>query len=176
MRELIVGSRESNLAMVQAHFIIDQLKKAGISNPIKIEKIATKGDKILNVALDKVGGTGIFIEDLETLLRNKKIDFAVHSMKDLSPGMDKDFIIAAVPEREDPRDALISKDHIKLEDLKSGAIIGTSSARRGAQIKAIRPDLETKWIRGPIDSRIEQLNRVELIILLLEAHTTTAIL
>ncbi len=158
MRELIVGSRESKLAMIQTHFIIDKLKEFGINQPIKIEKIATKGDKILNVALDKVGGTGIFINDLETLLRNKEIDFAVHSMKDLSPGMNPDFMIAAVPEREDPRDALISKDHIKLADLKKGAVIGTSSARRGAQIKAIRPDIKTKWIRGPIDSRIDQLN------------------
>lgn len=158
MRELVVGSRESKLAMIQTNFIIDKLTELGISNPIKIEKIATKGDKILNVALDKVGGTGIFIKDLEMLLRNKEIDFAVHSMKDLSPGMNPDFMIAAVPEREDPRDALISKDHIKLADLKVGAVIGTSSARRGAQIKAIRPDLKTKWIRGPIDSRIDQLN------------------
>ncbi|HLR59728.1 MAG TPA: hydroxymethylbilane synthase [Pseudogracilibacillus sp.] len=159
MRELIVGSRESKLAMIQTHLIIDKLKEIGINYPIKIEKIATKGDKILDVALDKVGGTGIFIEDLETLLQNKKVDFAVHSMKDLSPDMNPEFTIAAVPEREDPRDALISKDHIKLSDLKEGAVIGTSSARRGAQIKAIRPDLNTKWIRGPIDSRIEQLNQ-----------------
>src|SRR5699024_1184900 len=94
----------------------------------------------------------------ETLLKDKKIDFAVHSMKDLNADMDPQFTIAAVPEREDPRDALISKDHLKLADLAKGAIIGTSSARRSAQIKAIRPDLETQWIRGPIDSRIEQLN------------------
>lgn len=159
MRELIVGSRESKLAMIQTHFIIDKLKEIGINYPIKIEYIATKGDKILDVALDKVGGTGIFIEDLETLLQNKKVDFAVHSMKDLNPDMNPEFMIAAVPEREDPRDALISTDHIKLSDLKEGAVIGTSSARRGAQIKAIRPDLNTKWIRGPIDSRIEQLNQ-----------------
>src|SRR5699024_1597809 len=84
--------------------------------------------------------------------------FAVHSMKDLNADMDPQFTIAAVPEREDPRDALISKDHLKLADLAKGAIIATSSARRSAQIKAIRPDLETQWIRGPIDSRIEQLN------------------
>ncbi len=159
MRELIVGSRESKLAMIQTNFIIEALKKEGINNPIKIKKIATKGDKILNVALDKVGGTGIFIKDLETLLRDEKIDFAVHSMKDLDSQMHPDFTIAAIPEREDPRDALISKDHIKLADLKKGAVIGTSSARRGAQIKAIRPDLKTMWIRGPIDSRIEQLNK-----------------
>lgn len=159
MRELIVGSRESKLAMIQTHFIIDKLKEIGINYPIKIENIATKGDKILDVALDKVGGTGIFIEDLETLLQNKKVDFAVHSMKDLNPDMNPEFMIAAVSEREDPRDALISTDHIKLSDLKEGAVIGTSSARRGAQIKAIRPDLNTKWIRGPIDSRIEQLNQ-----------------
>jgi len=158
MRELIVGSRESKLAMIQTELVINQLKENGITQPIKIEKIATKGDKILNVALDKVGGTNIFINDLETLLENKKIDFAVHSMKDLNADMDPQFTIAAVPEREDPRDALISKNHIKLADLKKGAIIGTSSARRSAQIKAIRPDLETQWIRGPIDSRIEQLN------------------
>lgn len=158
MRELIVGSRESKLALIQTNYVINKLNKTEINNPIKIKKIATKGDKILNVAIDKVGGTGIFIKDLEALLRSKKIDFAVHSMKDLNPQIDSDFIIAAVPEREDPRDALISKDHIKLADLKKGAVIGTSSARRSAQIKALRPDVKTKWIRGPIDSRIKQLN------------------
>src|SRR5690625_7887661 len=79
-------------------------------------------------------------------------------MKELYADMDAQFTIAAVPEREDPRDALISKDHLKVADLAKGAIIGASSARRSAQIKAIRPDLETQWIRGPIDSRIEQLN------------------
>src|SRR5699024_11624005 len=79
-----VGSRESKLAMIQTKLVINQLKESGITQPIKIEKIATKGDKILNVALDKVGGTNIFINDLETLLKDKKIDFAVHSMKDLN--------------------------------------------------------------------------------------------
>lgn len=159
MREYVVGSRESKLAMIQTNYIIKELRNNGFINPIEIKKIATKGDKILDVALDKVGGTGIFIQDLETLLRNKDIDFAVHSMKDLSPEMNDEFIIAAVPEREDARDALISRFNIKLNELKKGAIIGTSSARRSAQIKAIRPDLKTQWIRGPIDSRIEQLNQ-----------------
>ena len=157
MRRLVVGSRESKLAMIQTKFIIKELEKKNIKNDCVIRKISTKGDRILNVALNQVGGTGIFIEDLEALLRSKEIDFAVHSMKDLAPRLDDDFIIASVPKREDPRDALLSNNHIKLADLRVGAVIGTSSARRSAQIKAIRPDIETKWIRGPIDSRVEQL-------------------
>src|SRR5699024_3817327 len=112
----------------------------------------------LNVALDKVAGTNIFINDLETLFKDKNIDFAVDSMKDLNADIDPHFTIAAVPEREYPHDSLISKDPLKLAYLVIGAFIGNSSARCSAQIKAIRPDLETQWIRGPIDSRIEQLD------------------
>src|SRR5699024_11285319 len=108
MLEIIVGSRESKLAMIQTKLVINQLKESGITQPIKIEKIATKGDKILNVALDKVGGTNIFINDLETLLKDKKIDFAVLSMKDLNVDMDPQFTNAAVTDSSYSRNSLNS--------------------------------------------------------------------
>lgn len=157
MDTLIVGTRESKLAVTQTKWVIDLLKKSGVPNDFELTYISTKGDRKQNVSLAKVGGTGIFIEDIEGALLSKEIDFAVHSMKDLAPKLDDRFVIGAVPEREDHRDAFIGKDGMKLHDLPHGAVIGTSSARRAAQIKAIVPHVETRWIRGPVDARLRQL-------------------
>lgn len=157
MRKIIVGSRESKLAMIQTKWVIDELKRLGIKNDIEIRKMSTKGDRKLDVSLSEVGGSGIFIQDIEAALRQKEIDFAVHSMKDLPPVITDEFVIAAVPKREDHRDAYIAKDHVKLADLPAGAVIGTSSARRAAQMLSLRPDLKMKWIRGAVDSRLKQL-------------------
>lgn len=167
MREIVVGTRQSKLALIQTNWVIDQLRKAGIQNKIKIKKFETKGDKILNVSLAKLGRDGIFIREIEQAMVDKEIDFAVHSMKDLPATMPEEIMIASIPLREDYRDAYIAKDNIKLMDLPKGAIIGTSSIRRSAQILAERPDVQTKWIRGPIDSRLEQLhgNNYDAIIL-----------
>lgn len=157
MRKIVIGTRESKLAVTQAKWVKQALKDAGIDYDIQLKYVSTKGDKVLNVSLSNVGGTGIFSSDIEELLIKREIDFAVHSLKDLPVHLDERFVLAAIPEREDARDALISRHHIKLEDLPEGALIGTSSPRRQAQLKAIRPDLKTDWIRGPIDSRIKQL-------------------
>lgn len=158
MRKLVIGTRESKLAVTQAEWVKQTLENAGINNEIELKYVSTKGDQVLNVSLSEVGGTGIFSSDIEQLLYEKEIDFAVHSLKDLPINSDDKFVLAAIPEREDARDAFISRDHIKLKDLPKGAVVGTSSPRRQAQLKAIRPDIKTKWIRGPIDSRLEQLN------------------
>lgn len=157
MRTIRVGSRQSNLAMTQTKWVISKLKEAGVANPFEIEKIVTKGDKILDVTLSKVGGKGLFVKEIEQAMYDEKIDFAVHSMKDMPAVLPEGLTISCIPAREDHRDAFLSKDGKKLAELPKGAQIGTSSLRRGAQILAARPDLEIKWIRGNIETRIKKL-------------------
>jgi hydroxymethylbilane synthase len=159
MRKIIVGTRGSKLALIQTNWVIKELKKAGIENDFEIRKIETKGDRVLDKALSEVGGSNIFTKELEQAMYDQEIDFAVHSMKDLPAAEPEGLVIAAIPKREDARDAYLAKDPVTLGDLPVGAIVGTSSLRRAAQLLAVRPDLETKWIRGPIDSRISQLKQ-----------------
>ncbi|GAE27318.1 porphobilinogen deaminase [Halalkalibacter wakoensis JCM 9140] len=157
MRKIVIGSRKSNLALVQTDWVIDQLKKTGLPYEFEVKKIVTKGDKILDVTLSKVGGKGLFVKEIEQALADGEIDLAVHSMKDVPSVIQDGFTLAAITEREDPRDAFISNNHVKLADLPSGSIIGTSSLRRSAQILAARPDLEVKWIRGNVETRLRKL-------------------
>ncbi|WP_096269591.1 hydroxymethylbilane synthase [Paucisalibacillus globulus] len=157
MRKIIVGSRKSNLALTQTNWVINELKKAGVENEIEVKKIMTKGDRILDVTLSKVGGKGLFVKEIEKALYDKEIDFAVHSMKDMPAVLPEGLVISSMPIREDHRDALISKNNVLLKDLPQGAIVGTSSLRRAAQILATRPDIEIKWIRGNIETRIRKL-------------------
>ncbi|WML30535.1 hydroxymethylbilane synthase [Neobacillus sp. OS1-32] len=157
MRKIIVGSRRSKLALTQTNWVMDQLKKIEPSLEFEVKEIVTKGDKILDVTLSKVGGKGLFVKEIEQSMLSKEIDMAVHSMKDMPAVLPEGLTIGCVPVREDHRDALISKDHVKLADLKPGAIIGTSSLRRSAQLLAKRPDLEIKWIRGNVDTRLAKL-------------------
>lgn len=158
MRKIIVGTRKSNLAVTQTEWVIDQLKKVGVKNDFEIKKIMTKGDRILDVTLSKVGGKGLFIKELQQAMYDKKIDFAVHSMKDMPAEMPEGLVITSIPEREDHRDAFISKDNLLLKDLPKGAIVGTSSLRRASQILSVRPDVSIKWIRGNIETRLRKLN------------------
>ncbi|WP_042146192.1 hydroxymethylbilane synthase [Paucisalibacillus sp. EB02] len=157
MRKIIVGSRQSNLALTQTNWVINELKKAGVENEIEVRKIMTKGDRILDVTLSKVGGKGLFVKEIEKALYDKEIDFAVHSMKDMPAVLPEGLVISSIPVREDHRDGLISKNNMLLKDLPQGAIVGTSSLRRAAQILATRPDIEIKWIRGNIETRIRKL-------------------
>ncbi len=157
MRKIIVGSRRSKLAITQTNWVINQLKALGVPYEFEVKEIVTKGDKILDVTLSKVGGKGLFVKEIEQAMLDKEIDMAVHSMKDMPAVLPEGLTIGCIPPREDHRDAFISKNHVKLADLKPGAIIGTSSLRRSAQILVQRPDLEIKWIRGNIDTRLEKL-------------------
>ncbi|MFD1171394.1 hydroxymethylbilane synthase [Oceanobacillus picturae] len=157
MRKIVVGSRKSNLALTQTNWVIDQLKKAGVRNEFEVKKIVTKGDRILDVTLSKVGGKGLFVKEIEQAMYDKEIDFAVHSMKDMPSSMPEGLTISSIPVREDHRDAFISKENVALKDLPEGAIIGTSSLRRAAQMLAERPDVSIKWIRGNIETRIRKL-------------------
>ncbi|WP_087971820.1 hydroxymethylbilane synthase [Oceanobacillus rekensis] len=157
MRKIVVGSRKSNLALTQTKWVINQLKEAGVKNKFEIKEIITKGDQILDVTLSKVGGKGLFVKEIEKAMYDKEIDFAVHSMKDMPSEMPKGLMISSIPVREDHRDAFISNNNVKFADLPNGSIVGTSSLRRAAQILAERPDVEIKWIRGNIETRIRKL-------------------
>ncbi|WHY76368.1 hydroxymethylbilane synthase [Neobacillus sp. WH10] len=169
MRKIIVGSRRSKLALTQTNWVIEQLKKLDPRFEFEVKEIVTKGDKILDVTLSKVGGKGLFVKEIEQAMLDKEIDMAVHSMKDMPAVLPEGLIIGCIPFREDHRDALISRAHVKLKDLKPGAIIGTSSLRRSSQILIERPDLEIKWIRGNVDTRLAKLESEEYDAIILAA-------
>jgi hydroxymethylbilane synthase len=169
MRKIIVGSRRSKLALTQTNWVMDQLKKIDDSFEFEVKEIVTKGDRILDVTLSKVGGKGLFVKEIEQAMLDEEIDMAVHSMKDMPAVLPEGLVIGCIPEREDHRDALISKGHQTLDQLKPGAVVGTSSLRRGAQLLAKRPDLEIKWIRGNIDTRLAKLETDEYDAIILAA-------
>ena len=169
MRKIIVGSRRSKLALTQTNWFINELKAAGAPFEFEIKEIVTKGDQILDVQLSKVGGKGLFVKEIEQALYDKEIDFAVHSMKDMPAVLPEGLVIGCIPPREDARDAFISKGHVKFADLPEGAVVGTSSLRRSAQLLMIRPDLEIKWIRGNVDTRLAKLEAEEYDAILLAA-------
>ena len=156
-----MGTRQSALALTQTNLVIENLKalcrERGWEIEFVIEKIVTKGDRIVDVTLSKVGGKGLFVKEIEQALLERKIDIAVHSMKDVPSELPEGLVIGAVPKRADPRDCLISRDGRKLDELPSGARIGTSSLRRSCQLKAHRGDLELLPVRGNIDTRLKKL-------------------
>lgn len=150
-----IGSRASRLALWQAEWVQGQLQEKGLK--AEIHKIETKGDKILDVPLAKVGGKGLFVKEIEEALMREDIDIAVHSMKDMPSEIPESLSIGPIPLREDPRDALISRTGLPLAELPTGARIGTSSLRRQAQLMALRPDLKIVSLRGNLDTRIQKL-------------------
>jgi hydroxymethylbilane synthase len=161
---LRIGSRGSQLALWQANHIAALLRTRGLEGEIEI--ISTTGDKITDVPLAQVGtkggaGKGIFTKEIEDALAAGRVDLAVHSLKDLPTELPPGFEIAAVTKREDPRDALCSRLYSTLEDLPQGARVGTSSLRRQAQLKAIRPDLDVHPLRGNVDTRLRKLEQGE---------------
>ncbi|WML45571.1 hydroxymethylbilane synthase [Neobacillus sp. PS3-40] len=169
MRKIIVGSRRSKLALTQTNWVIEQLKKLGGPFEFEVKEIVTKGDRIQDVTLAKVGGKGLFVKEIEQAMMDKEIDMAVHSMKDMPAILPEGLTIGCIPFREDHRDALISRGHIPLKELKQGAIIGTSSLRRSSQLLLQRPDLEIKWIRGNVDTRLGKLEEEEYDAIILAA-------
>ncbi|MFG3433837.1 hydroxymethylbilane synthase [Lysinibacillus fusiformis] len=169
MRKIIVGSRRSKLALTQTNWFINEFKAAGAPFEFEVKEIVTKGDQILDVQLSKVGGKGLFVKEIEQALYDKEIDFAVHSMKDMPAVLPEGLVIGCIPPREDARDAFISKGHVKFADLPAGAVVGTSSLRRSAQLLTVRPDLEIKWIRGNVDTRLAKLETEEYDAIILAA-------
>lgn len=157
MRTVVVGTRKSALALTQTGWVMDRLREANPHWEIYQEKIVTKGDRILDVTLSKIGGKGLFVKEIEQALLDGRIDIAVHSMKDMPGEMPEGLVIGAVTRREDPRDCLITRNGQLLEALPSGARIGTSSLRRQAQILAYRPDVTVEPVRGNLDTRLRKM-------------------
>lgn len=169
MRKIIVGSRRSKLALTQTNWFIQQMKDIGAPFEFEVKEIVTKGDQILDVTLSKVGGKGLFVKEIEQALYDKEIDFAVHSMKDMPSVLPPGLVMGCTPKRVDERDAFISTGHVKFADLPKGAVIGTSSLRRSAQLLLLRPDIEIKWIRGNVDTRLQKLQDGEYDAIILAA-------
>lgn len=157
MRKLVVGSRRSKLALTQSKQFIDKLKAIDSSLEIEIKEIVTKGDRIVNQQLSKVGGKGLFVKEIQNELFNNDIDMAIHSLKDVPSIIPEGLTLGCIPDREIPFDAYIAKNHVPLEELPKNSIVGTSSLRRGAQILSKYPHLKIKWIRGNIDTRLNKL-------------------
>ncbi len=151
---MAIGSRGSQLALWQANYIRERLETRGAE--CRIEIIKTTGDKVLDAPLHQVGGKGLFTKEIEEALLDRRIDLAVHSMKDLPTQLPRGLTIAAIPRRADPYDAIVGG---KLRNLKLGAVVGTSSLRRIAQLRLIRPDLNIQSIRGNVDTRINKVER-----------------
>lgn len=164
---LRVGSRGSQLALWQAHHVSGLLRDRGLE--VEIEIIKTTGDKILDVALAKVGTKGMFTKEIEEALAEGRIDFAVHSLKDLPTELSPEFEIAAVTARENPRDVFLSVRYDSIMALPRAARVGTSSLRRQAQLKALRPDLDIVPLRGNVDTRVRKLEEGEYAAILLAA-------
>ena len=161
--KLVVGTRGSNLALVQTNWVVEQLKKNNPDIEFEIKIIKTKGDLIKDLPLDKIGDKGLFVKEIEKSLLDKEIDMAVHSMKDMPSYLPEGLKFAHSPRREDPRDALIFREGYKtLEDLPQGAKIGTGSKRRKYQLLKHRPDLEIVPIRGNIETRIKKIETENL--------------
>jgi len=159
-KKIIIGSRSSKLALIYA----ERAKKEIIKNSntkiedIEIKKIITDGDKIQNIRLSESGGKGLFSKKIEEDLINKKIDIAVHALKDMTSEETDGLITECFLQRNDPREILVSRDNIRIEEIKKNSIIGTSSLRREFQLKKIRKDVNYKLIRGNIDTRLKKLN------------------
>jgi len=167
MARLRIGSRGSQLALWQAHHVSALLRERG--HEVELEIIKTTGDKITDVALAKVGTKGMFTKEIEEALAEERIDLAVHSLKDLPTELSSGFEIAAITTRENARDVFCSVKYNGINDLPQGARVGTSSLRRQAQLKAVRPDLDIHPLRGNVDTRLRKLEAGEYDAIILAA-------
>lgn len=158
--KILIGSRGSRLALIQADTVARELKQAYPGLEIEIRKIMTEGDRNRDISIDEAGDTGIFVKALEEALLNRSIDIAVHSLKDLPTLLPPGLCLAAVTQRLDPRDALVAS--APLADLKPQSRIGTGSLRRAAQLRHVRPDLQVCSIRGNVDSRLRRVSSGQL--------------
>ena len=164
----IIASRESRLALWQAEHVAALLTSAS-GQPVSILGMTTRGDQILDRTLSKVGGKGLFVKELETALEEGRAHLAVHSLKDVPMELPEGFELATVMAREDARDALVSSEVASLDDLPAGAIVGTSSLRREAQLRARYPSLQIVPLRGNLDTRLAKLDRGDMQAIILAA-------
>lgn len=156
--DIVIATRKSALAQVQADKV-GKLFEEKLNASYKKLLIVTEGDRRLDVSLNKIGGKGLFVKEIEYALLRLEADCAVHSMKDVPYALSDEFEIVAIPEREDIRDCFVSADGTHFEDLKEGAVVGTSSIRRASFLKMIRPDLEIVPIRGNVQTRLDKMKR-----------------
>ena len=159
----VIGSRGSKLALWQSNWVKSRLEELRPGTRVSIEIIKTQGDVMRDVPLAVIGGKGVFTKELEDALLDNRLDLAVHSLKDLPTTLPAGLAIAAVTEREDPRDALVlradaARDGASVGSLPAGAVVGTSSTRRQAQLKHLRPDVQLKDLRGNVDTRLRKLD------------------
>jgi len=157
-KHIKIGTRGSLLATTQSSWVKKQIEDHHSGVTVELVKITTKGDKIVDVPLAKVGGKGLFVKELEEALIRKEVDLAVHSMKDVPAELPASLHLGIIPKREDPRDVFISNQYRSLADLPSGAKVGTSSLRRKAQLAKLRPDLIINDLRGNLDTRLRKLD------------------
>lgn len=156
MSNIVIATRESRLALWQAQHVQALLQERG--HTVSLLGLTTTGDQILDRTLSKVGGKGLFVKELELALEEGRADIAVHSLKDVPMDLPEGFVLACVLEREDPRDALVSPRFESLDALPQGAVVGTSSLRRMALLRALRPDLRIEPLRGNLDTRLRKLD------------------
>lgn len=160
-KTLRIATRKSPLAMWQAEFVKAELEKHHPQLEVELLPMSTKGDKILDVPLAKIGGKGLFTKELEDRMMDGEADIAVHSMKDVPMELPEGFALGAILERHSPTDAFVSNDYASFDDLPEGAVLGTSSLRRKAQLMAKRPDLDVRDLRGNVGTRLGKLDAGE---------------
>jgi len=169
MEKLVIATRRSKLALWQSEYIKDRLKEHYPDMEVELQEFVTKGDKILDVPLAKIGGKGLFTKELEVAMLNGDAHIAVHSLKDVPTQFEEGLELGAVTKRFDPRDALLSNKYSSFDELPEGAVIGTTSLRRRMAIKMLRPDIVLKDLRGNINTRIAKLNAGEYDAIILAA-------
>ena len=157
MKKLTIATRGSQLALWQSNYIKSVLEMQNPGLEVELNVIITTGDRILDKALSQIGGKGLFLKELEEAMQRGEAQIAVHSLKDVPTELPEGFVLGAITEREDARDALLSEKYENIDALPEGAIVGTSSLRRRMQIEALRPDLIIKDLRGNVDTRIKKL-------------------
>ncbi len=153
-----IATRESQLALCQARCVKSRLEEMHSGLQVELIGMTSRGDQILDVPLAKVGGKGLFVKELETALLEHRADIAVHSMKDVPMELPPGLTLGVICEREDPRDALVSNQYASLDELPEASVVGTSSLRRECQLRSFRPDLEIKFLRGNVNTRLAKLD------------------
>jgi hydroxymethylbilane synthase len=161
VQRLVIATRRSRLALWQAEHIKDLLESVHPGLAVELLPMSTRGDELLDRSLDKLGGKGLFVKELETAMAEGRADLAVHSMKDVPADLPPGFLLAAITAREDPRDAFVSSRFTTLADMPAASVLGTSSLRRAAQISERYPALQMKLLRGNVETRLSKLDRGE---------------
>ena len=166
---IVIGTRGSALALWQANHVKSRLEARTPGLSVELVVIKTKGDKILDAPLAKVGGKGLFVKEIEEALSRREVDLAVHSMKDVPAELQPGLVLAAVSTREDPHDAVVTRSGVGLASVPRGGVVGTSSLRRVCQLMALRPDVKTVPLRGNVDTRLKKLDAGEFDAIVLAA-------